>query len=174
MWVGFTCDGNLPLKPDDVIYCPEARKVFDDMRKCEHMTSELSTYLTARIWDLFAVLMRRESHDKGFIEKAVDIIHTEYMHEISVEDISDRIGLERSYFSVAFKKQMGLSPKQYIVDYRLRLAASLMTNHGKTVGDAAYSVGYTDVFTFSKMFKKKFGVSPSEYIRMKKIGVTKL
>ncbi|MBR2477011.1 MAG: AraC family transcriptional regulator [Clostridia bacterium] len=174
MWIGFSCNGVLPLKLDDVIYCPEARKVFDDMRKCEHMTSELGTYLTARIWDLFAVLMRRGIHDKGFVERAVDIIHSEYMNEISVDDISNRIGLERSYFSVMFKKQMGISPKQYIVDYRMRLAASLMANHGQNVGNAAYSVGYTDVFTFSKMFKKRFGVSPSEYIRQSKISVTKL
>ena len=45
----------------------------------------------------------------------------------------------------------------------MSVAASLLANGNVTVSVTAYSVGYTDIFTFSKMFKKHFGISPKEY-----------
>lgn len=168
MWIGFSCDGELPLKLDDVIYYPEAIRIFNDMKKCEHMSTGLAAYLNARIWDLFALLIQNESIDKGNIDKALDYIHSEYMNDLNVEQIAERLNLDRSYFSSLFKKKVGIPPKQYLVNYRMKIAASLLVDHERSVSAAAYSVGYTDTFNFSKMFKKHYGMSPTEYARIKK------
>ena len=50
----------------------------------------------------------------------------------------------------------------------MSLAAKLMTENQKSVSVAAYSVGYPDIFSFSKMFKRCYGVSPQEYVREKR------
>jgi len=62
---------------------------------------------------------------------------------------------------------MGISPKQYLLNYRMNVALSLMHKNNISVSAAAYSVGYTDVCNFSKMFKKTFGISPSKYVKNK-------
>ena len=44
---------------------------------------------------------------------------------------------------------------------------SHILNYMLTVSSAAKSVGYTDIFNFSKMFKRHFGMPPNEYVKSK-------
>ena len=69
---------------------------------------------------------------------------------------------ERTYFSNIFTKKMGCSPKQFLMKYRMEQAQKLLSR-GYSVTTTAISVGYSDVYTFSKMFKQQFGQSPSRY-----------
>ncbi len=164
IWIGFTTKGELPISLDDVIYCPKAELIFERMKKCAENENGRTAFLCARIWDLFSVLLENKKNEISYVEKALSCIHSEYSNQITVQDIADRLGLNRSYFSMIFKNETGVSPVQYIVDYRMKVAASLMINQGMNVTVAANSVGYTDIFTFSKMFKRYYGVSPKKYI----------
>ena len=47
----------------------------------------------------------------------------------------------------------------------MRKAASLLKEKNTTVQDIAVTVGFSDIFTFSKAFKKYYGLSPKEYIK---------
>lgn len=168
IWIGFTCEGPLPAKLEDTIFCPEALTIFNYMKNCEEMTSGRSAFLCSRLWDLFSLLLRREPLCKDYTEIALDCIHSEYMNDITVDKIAHRLNLDRTYFSVIFKKKTGISPKQYLINYRMNVASTLMVDKGKSVSVAANSVGYSDIFTFSKMFKRHYGISPNEYIKQKK------
>ncbi len=165
IWIGFTSDEKLPVQLSDTIRCPQALGIFNSMKKCSEISSGRSAFLTARLWDLFSLLLSDEKSDEDYIEKALDCIHSEYMTPITVEQIARRLNLDRSYFSVLFKKKTGVSPKQYLLNYRMSIAASLITENCKSVSVAACSVGYTDIYNFSKMFKRCYGMSPSEYIK---------
>jgi AraC-like DNA-binding protein len=48
------------------------------------------------------------------------------------------------------------------VDYRLEKAKYLLTSGEYSVSEVASSVGYDDIFAFSKIFKKKYGIPPSK------------
>lgn len=163
IWIGFTSTGELPYGLTDVVKCPEAFEIFDKMKECEAFSAGKSAYLAARLWDLFAVLSGKENNRNDYVKTALDLIHNEYMNGITVEEIAKKLNLDRTYFSTLFKRKTGVSPKQYLLDYRMSIAASLILKNDITVSVAAYSVGYSDIFTFSKMFKKHFGVSPKEY-----------
>ena len=89
---------------------------------------------------------------------------SEYMNAITVSDISERLNLDRSYFSALFKKRTGKSPQKYLFDLRMETAAKLMKEQEQSPLSAAASVGYTDIYNFSRMFKKAFGMSPRAYI----------
>ncbi len=167
IWIGFTADAPLPTNLSDTVRCPEALQIFNDMKKCEKMSGGQSAYLSSKLWELFSILLESENRSKDYVERALDCIHSEYMNGITVSEIAERLNLDRTYFSILFKKKMGVSPKQYLLNYRMSMAASLLVKGKKSVSVTAYSVGYTDIFTFSKMFKRHFGISPNEYVRRK-------
>lgn len=168
-WIGFYVKGELPKKLADVIRCPKAINIFTSMQECEKFTDGRAAFLNGKTWELFALLSEvdnnkyKQYNQYTYIDKAIEYIHSEYMNNISVEEIANRLNLDRTYFSVIFKKEVGLSPKQYILSYRMKLAVYLLENKNLSVTVAANSVGYSDVYVFSKMFKRYFGVSPSKY-----------
>lgn len=167
IWIGFTSDTELPVKLEDAFFCSKAFFIFNEMKKCTQMSSGRSAFLCARLWELFSVLLEKDEKQTDYIEDAVAYIHSEYMNDITVEQMARRLNLDRTYFSVLFKKRMGISPKQYLMNYRMKIAASLMTENKKSVSVAAHSVGYPDIFNFSKMFKRHYGLSPHEYVMKK-------
>ena len=90
-------------------------------------------------------------------------MNSEYVNGITVQQVADRLNLDRSYFSTAFKEKMGVSPQAYLINLRLERAAELITVYDESPSTAAISVGYPDLYHFSKIFKKHFGLSPREY-----------
>lgn len=165
IWIGFQTDAPLPLDLPDVVSCPEALSVFQQMKNCKTMGAGQSAYLTARLWDLFSILLAKEPHTPDYVESALAYIHGEYMNAITIEEIANHLKIDRSYFYSIFKQSTGLSPKEYLQNYRLNIAASLLTEKEKSVSVTANSVGYESIFQFSKAFKKHFGTSPREYAK---------
>ncbi len=164
IWTGFTASTELPIELPYIITCPQAHDIFEKMKRCENISTGRTEYLLARTWDLFALLSEKDSKKDDYTEKALDCIHSEYMNGINVSEIAKRLNLDRKYFSTIFKKKTGVSPMEYLLSHRMNTALYLIKNKGVSVSVAAASVGYSDVYNFSKMFKRFFGESPTSYI----------
>lgn len=160
-WVGFRSE-KLPMPLPDVIYCPGVSRVFEDMKNSKNNTNGRTEFLCAKLWELFSILMENINTKNDYIELALGIIHSDYMLKINVTKIADRLNLDRTYFSTLFRKRMGVSPKQYLQQYRMEQALPML-RHGHSVTTTAQSVGYDDIYTFSKMFKQHFGVPPTHF-----------
>lgn len=93
----------------------------------------------------------------------IDFIHKNYDQKITVAEIADYIGLNRSYLGTLFKKQLNMSIKEYLTRFRINKACTLLATTDLTISDIAKSVGYDDPLHFSKTFKKYKHISPSEY-----------
>ena len=163
IWIGFTTTTPLPGQFKDVMSLQKAGHIFKSMKKAQDMTSGKTEFLCAKLWELFSVILESEETDFDYIENALSIIHSEYMLGITVQEISDRLNLERTYFSHIFKKSVGVSPKKYLLNHRMKRAAELILGYGQSISSTAMSVGYNDVYVFSKMFKQFHGVSPTQY-----------
>ncbi len=161
IWVGFTAGSEFKFQFNDVMYMPNAHHVFESMKKCSNMSKGKTEFLCSKVWQLLSLVFDAQSEKIDYIEQAVSIINAEYMNDISVQNIADRVGLERTYFSNLFKIKTGLPPKQYLLKTRMEQAAVFLRDYGYSVSVTALSVGYSDVYTFSKMFKQYFGISPS-------------
>ncbi|WP_201008794.1 AraC family transcriptional regulator [Paenibacillus glycanilyticus] len=97
---------------------------------------------------------------EAYINKAVAFIENSYSLPISVQDIANFVGLDRTYLSGLFKAQLGVSLQAFLLRFRMNRAVELLHHQELTIGDIARSVGYTDPFLFSKMFKRVIGSSP--------------
>lgn len=106
-----------------------------------------------------------DSLDKcnNYLSKATEFIEQNYSLDIKIRDVAKYLGLNRSYFSTLFQQELGVSPQQYLMRYRVSCACKLLQSTDLSVGDIARSVGYTDQFNFSKAFKKVIGTSPKSY-----------
>lgn len=97
-----------------------------------------------------------------YVEYAISYINNNYNH-IKVHDIANYIGINRSYLTAIFKKKLGISPQEYLVTFRLKKAAEMLTNTTMSIQDIAEKVGYENPLTFSKMFKQSYSLSPKHY-----------
>ncbi|AZN43908.1 helix-turn-helix transcriptional regulator [Paenibacillus albus] len=76
--------------------------------------------------------------------------------------LAERYNLSSGFFAVQFRKQIGVSPIDYLLRFRIRRATELLLTKRYSVRDAAKAVGYSDPYYFSRMFKKHIGVAPSQ------------
>lgn len=93
----------------------------------------------------------------GFIKAYVK---ENYMNEISFIDLAQICHVSRSHLSALFKKEVGCSFPEYLVNFRIHKAEKLLREENLRVTEVSELVGYQDVAHFSKMFKKYTGVSP--------------
>jgi len=164
IWIGFSADEIFgPIADQAVIHCPGAGNIFEDMLRCNKLENGRTAYLTAKIWELFSALLEQGEPAADYVQKALSFMNAEYINGITVQQISDILNLDRSYFTTIFKAQMGIAPQKYLINLRLERAAKLLTEYGESPSTAGISVGYPDLYHFSKMFKLHFGVSPRQY-----------
>jgi AraC-like DNA-binding protein len=107
----------------------------------------------------------RNYPEARYVNEAVNIIALSYSRPLKISEIADRVGINRSYLTSIFKREMHVSPQAFLINIRLENAARLLKETEDTVGNIAAAVGYSDPLAFSKAFKQKYGCTPSEFRR---------
>lgn len=107
-------------------------------------------------------LNRTGSGDR-IIGEVLAIIHKEYMTDLSVENIAERVYLSPSYLSYLFKKHTNNTIVRYLTDIRMRKARESLMETNMRIVDVAAAVGYHDVPYFCTLFKNKYGMTPSQF-----------
>lgn len=98
----------------------------------------------------------------GQVNRALQLIHSEYAKDLSIERLSHTAGMSPSAFHQNFKAVTSSSPLQYLKTIRLHKARMLMVYEGLRAGAAAERVGYESSSQFSREFRRLFGSSPLE------------
>ena len=105
-----------------------------------------------------------QTQGKRYLKHAIQFISHNYSSPIDVNDIASSAGISRSHLYRIFMSEMGISPSDYLINYRVNKACTLLHEAKFTVTEVANSVGYEDSLYFSRVFKKLKGVSPSRYL----------
>lgn len=98
------------------------------------------------------------------INNALEFIHLNYMQEITLEMLAEKAYCAKNYFVRLFKKEIGITPYQYIKNYRMGVATDLLYR-GYTIKEVAKRIGFSDAYAFSAAFRKFFGIYPSTYLK---------
>lgn len=108
----------------------------------------------------------RQHDEKGndcSIEEVLHFIHKHYREHLSVTDIADFFKIDRRYLAYIFKRYTGMSPLNYLTEYRIRRSKELLREEEYSITKVAELVGFEDNLYFSRIFKKRTGFSPSAY-----------
>ena len=107
-------------------------------------------------------LNRQNTYSKP-VQQAIDYID-KHMHErLTQEELSDVIGLSRTYFSTLFAKEVGMPITEYIRQRKVASAKGLLAYFDYSILEIAEYFGFSSDSHFSSTFKKETGMTPTEY-----------
>lgn len=164
---------NVQAQPFGLLYhviLPEPGLVHSQVRRMyeEWQQSGVSAQLRMKsmlfefLYELFSQL--KHSKDRGspsdLVAYALRYIHEHYAEAVTMDQLADLLGCNSSYMYRLFKAEIGKSPNDYIIGVRMEQARQYLRTTQLNLREIALSVGYSDVYYFSRLFKKQFGVSP--------------
>lgn len=87
---------------------------------------------------------------------------------LTVQQLASLACMSKPHFFRLFKRELGMSPLDFILHERIQLAKRLLADPNLSVSEAGYQSGFNNLTHFTVQFKKTEGVPPSQYKRVKR------
>lgn len=97
------------------------------------------------------------------VARSVQYINENYMHDITVTDLAQDCKISSAQFRKIFHKTTKTTPKDYLINLRLKMAAKLLLTSTMRINEVGFNVGFNEEHYFYFKFKEKFGCTPTEY-----------
>jgi AraC-like DNA-binding protein len=97
------------------------------------------------------------------IGAALTLLHDQPARRWIVADLAAAVSMSRSSFAMRFKALVGLPPLDYLIRWRMQIAARALRSTRRTIAAIGADLGYTSESAFSNTFKRVLGQSPSRY-----------
>jgi AraC-like DNA-binding protein len=120
---------------------------------------------------LFRAAMKERLLDAGVLmgladprlAKAVGAMHARPEHPWCLETLAETAGMSRARFAVHFRQTVGITPFEYLADWRIGVAQTLL-KRGKALKIVAPTVGYASSAALTRAFCQRIGLSPTEWV----------
>ncbi|ADL03276.1 response regulator transcription factor [Lacrimispora saccharolytica] len=109
--------------------------------------------------------MQLDLSENKYVSRAIEEIKTGYGDKLSVESISDKLGVSASYLSRKFKEVTGQTFLDFLNKYRISQAIVLLNTGQYRIGEVSDATGFTDYKHFCAVFKKYTLKSPSKFMK---------
>jgi len=179
-WVGFSgTEAGLILGSTDftqdepyirgTLHGQEILELMGEIYKAKGNTFASGIQMTGKLYELLSYFVEDSSAEpvqmgaKLYVQSAMDYITENYSGPVTIEEIADYVGVSRSQLFRCFQQVTGISPKEYLTQYRIKKACQLLAQTSFSMTAIANSLGFENSLYFSKAFRKVQGVSPSEY-----------
>lgn len=120
-------------------------------------------------WVLFATHLTGSAkssislQDSRRIMLFIHYLHEHYQEKFSLDSLSTHMSMSRNECCRYFKKMMNMTISDYLLEYRLSKATTLLSSSEHTITEIAELTGFCDSSFFIKMFKGKTGITPNAY-----------
>jgi AraC-like DNA-binding protein len=105
----------------------------------------------------------RDAH----IGRALALLHAQPKRDWTVEDLAHEAALSRSALAERFVSLVGEPPMQYLMRWRLSLAATALRSSDRAISQVAEDFGYDSESAFNRAFKREFEVPPAAWRRQR-------
>lgn len=155
---------------ENVIFLPDVEAERDTfIRMSNIFTSKEGFYLAELSAMLKLILIKMAEHSddnalpSSMVENLDGYIRENIHDEISNTELGAIFGYHPFYISKMLKDKKGITLHQYVIQYRIKYALSMLRYTDKSIADIADETGFTDASYFTKSFKAQFGMTPKEY-----------
>lgn len=129
-----------------------------------HLIGHLYLFLDYLTRSAASMILKQGGRLRDFyIREAISFIEQNFQNDISIENIANCCGLNRSYFGKIFHDTVGKSPQEFLMSYRMAKAAELLKLTELSISDIGNAVGYPNQLHFSRAFKNIYGISPRNW-----------
>jgi AraC-like DNA-binding protein len=97
------------------------------------------------------------------VGRALQKLHERPAHAWTLEDLAKEAGVSRSLLADRFAYFVGVPPIQYLAQWRIQLAATLLRTTQSSLAEIAEQVGYGSEAALSRAFKRWVGTAPAAY-----------
>lgn len=139
------------------------QKLFDGFAKNDKFRDYDLSALLDRLLVEVGRSISAEQGEKSLFTKSIRYINEFYYKPIRITELAKMESVSMTTYNLHFKRQMGMSPTQYILALRMHSAKELLESSKLPVRDIGAMCGYDDFNFFTKVFKKYTKKSPSEY-----------
>lgn len=193
MWVGFNgikaneCVTNAGFSTDNPVKILQCADVLHDyisqMLQAHALTYANDLRRTGLLMEFWSTLIeeytaarhQRTNYDYPgtvYVKSAINYMSHNYAKKIKIAELAEHIGINRSYLASSFKKAMGISPQEFLINIRMDKAVSLLKHSTLPVTDIANQVGYDDPLSFSRIFRQRYDMSPRAYREKEEVLIT--
>jgi AraC family transcriptional regulator len=132
----------------------------------ENLSSLLSTHYIqnySNYADLLKEKVKSSKFDQSQVDRVDRYISENINRQITVEDLAEVLHCSKFYFLREFKKLVGITPYQYLMNERLERAKKALTSPTSDIASVASDLGFNDQSHFTRSFKNQFGMTPGQY-----------
>lgn len=97
------------------------------------------------------------------IKEVLLYVQEHFSEKITIEDAAKRLNYSPNYFSKLFHDLTGTSYIQYVINYRLDIAAEKLTGTNQSITEIAEETGFCNLPYFTRTFTAKYGITPNAY-----------
>lgn len=150
----------LPLQDPD--HC---LRLFEELAHL-FLHGESRLHIFSTMYRFLEAVSREDRKGADPLQPAIEYIR-EHLGEPSLtnEVLAKHMGISEVYLRKLFAAHLHTSPKQYIMEARLRKAGQLLVDTPFSVTAIAEECGFSSLYYFCRAFKQKTGLSPTEYAR---------
>ena len=144
----FYCEKNIAEKLPDVIFC------------------------VCRIWEKLASFRQEipvtdpsqvRSPSQIRLQQMLSFIRRHYSEPITLGDIAGAANISQSEAARCFKKNLNVTPFNYLIQYRLEVAKAMLQSSGMSITEVAMQCGFESVSYFDRVFRKYYWLTPKEF-----------
>lgn len=162
------------------VLIPVGSPLYSKVARCLDAIDELSGYgdalsalgIKGKLFDMFHLLFchcrdgaapRPVSPSLAHMKVILKHVETHYQEKLTIQEMARLCGFSGSHFMKFFRQQMGVSFVDYLNDYRLTMAARMLSASSDTVTTVAGACGFENLSYFNRLFKRKFKTTPTRY-----------
>lgn len=111
----------------------------------------------------YSTMPERGQRDENRIKNMVAYVQEHYSEDISLEQLAECANISESECLRCFKRVTGITPIQFIKQFRIQRAQTLLALSTEKIVDIAIQCGFQDMSYFAKTFQKHCGCTPTEF-----------